>query len=190
MKRNDKREHILKAASRCIAKSGYANVSLRDIADEAGVVLSQLNYYFGNKEIIFTEIIKNFVDNFVNGFKNYLSIGQMVENKIELLTSYLKDVAKEDKLSLKLFCDLVSMSLWSDSFKKIFNDLFTRFNTLIEENVIGKKSLNDNFSKYTKATLANAVVNTMFGIMMQTSMSTAGCNTNINSLGVMNEIFK
>ena len=190
MRKNNKREQILCAASRCIAKNGYANVSLRDIADEAGVVLSQLNYYFGNKEIIFCEIIKNFVESFTEGFKSYLNLGKMVENKIELLTSYLKKVAKEDQLSFRLLCDLVSMSLWSENFKKIFADLFTKFNNLIEEHLFSKKSLKDNYSKYTKATLANAVVNTMFGIMMQTSVSTADGNSNINSLGVLSEIFK
>ncbi|QOR35288.1 TetR/AcrR family transcriptional regulator [Clostridium sp. 'deep sea'] len=190
MKKNDKREQILSAASKCIAKNGYANVSLRDIADEAGVVLSQLNYYFGNKEVIFSEIIKNFVDSFLEGFKNYLNLGKMVENKIELLSNYLKKVSQEDKLSFKLLCDLVSMSLWSDSFKKIFNDLFARFNTLIEEHLFSKKSLNENYNKYPKATLANVVANVMFGIMMKTSVSTADGNSNINSLDVMNEIFK
>jgi AcrR family transcriptional regulator len=51
-------QKILNAAFKCISERGYANVSLRDIADEAGVVLSQLNYYFKNKEGLFKEIVK------------------------------------------------------------------------------------------------------------------------------------
>jgi len=56
---------ILLAAYSCISTSGYANVSMRNIADEAGVVLSQLNYYYKNKEGLFKtccSIIRNFLD--------------------------------------------------------------------------------------------------------------------------------
>ena len=37
-------QKILDAAYRCIAQKGYARASLRDIAEDAGVALSQLNY--------------------------------------------------------------------------------------------------------------------------------------------------
>lgn len=51
-------QKILDTAFKCISERGYANVSLRDIANEAGVVLSQLHYYYKNKEGLFTEVIK------------------------------------------------------------------------------------------------------------------------------------
>ena len=49
---------ILISAFECISTNGYANVSLRDIASEAGVALSQINYYFNNKEGLFVEVVK------------------------------------------------------------------------------------------------------------------------------------
>jgi AcrR family transcriptional regulator len=51
-------ERIFNAAFKCISTKGYANVSLRDIANEAGVVLSQLNYY-KNKEGLFKKVEEN-----------------------------------------------------------------------------------------------------------------------------------
>lgn len=58
-------EKILLAAFKCISSKGYANVSLRDIADEAGVVLSQLNYYYKNKEGLFTEVVKMMIGKYL-----------------------------------------------------------------------------------------------------------------------------
>ena len=190
MNKNNKREEILDAASRCIAQKGYASVSLRDIAAEAGVALSQLHYYFGNKETIFREIISNFTDEFSTGFDSYLRTEQLAENKIELLVKYLKKISAEEVGSCRILCDLFSLSLWSESFKKIFNDLFYKLTQIIEEHIINNNKLKENYIKYSKATLASVLVNTIFGIMMQSSVANACNNGLITSLGVMGEIFK
>ncbi|MBS3973119.1 MAG: helix-turn-helix transcriptional regulator, partial [Erysipelotrichia bacterium] len=58
-------EKILIAAFEVISSKGYANVSTRDIADKAGVVLSQLNYYFKNKEGLFKEVVRMMVDKYL-----------------------------------------------------------------------------------------------------------------------------
>jgi len=44
LKKANQSERILQTAFECISSKGYANVSMRDIADEAGVALSQLMY--------------------------------------------------------------------------------------------------------------------------------------------------
>jgi len=56
--RQSQSEKILSAAYGCISTRGYANVSLRDIADEAGVALSQLHYYYKSKEGLFKEVVQ------------------------------------------------------------------------------------------------------------------------------------
>src|SRR5213592_1068661 len=40
---------IIEAARRRLLADGYAGLSTRKVADEAGVPLSQLHYYFGSK---------------------------------------------------------------------------------------------------------------------------------------------
>ncbi|MGH3442394.1 MAG: TetR/AcrR family transcriptional regulator [Nitriliruptorales bacterium] len=41
---------ILEAARRCLLEAGFAGLSTRRIADEAGVPLSQIHYHFGSKQ--------------------------------------------------------------------------------------------------------------------------------------------
>ncbi len=43
-------QKILNTAFECLSIRGYANVSIRNIADEAGVALGQMTYYYRNKE--------------------------------------------------------------------------------------------------------------------------------------------
>ena len=46
----DTRTRILDAAFRCLATSGYAALSVREIARDAGVNHALINYYFGTKD--------------------------------------------------------------------------------------------------------------------------------------------
>ena len=46
----DTRASILAAARVCLLRDGFANLSTRNVADEAGVPLSQIHYHFGSKQ--------------------------------------------------------------------------------------------------------------------------------------------
>ena len=46
----DTKTRILDAAFRCLASSGYAALSVREIAKDAGVNHALINYYFGTKD--------------------------------------------------------------------------------------------------------------------------------------------
>ncbi|MDX1620062.1 MAG: helix-turn-helix domain-containing protein [Nitriliruptorales bacterium] len=46
---SDTREQILDAARTCLLRDGYANLSTRAIADEAGLRMGHLHYHFGSK---------------------------------------------------------------------------------------------------------------------------------------------
>ena len=68
-------QKILDAAFKCISKNGYANVSMRSIAEEANVVLSQVNYYYKNKEGLFIEVIRTLSKRYLVQFEECLKIG-------------------------------------------------------------------------------------------------------------------
>ncbi len=54
----DSRAEILRAAQRLFAESGYAKVSIRDIAEAAGVSSSAISYYFGGKAALYREVLE------------------------------------------------------------------------------------------------------------------------------------
>lgn len=47
---NDKQIQIIETAERLFAERGFDGTSVRDIADEAGVNVAMISYYFGSKE--------------------------------------------------------------------------------------------------------------------------------------------
>ena len=102
-------QRILKAAIKCIAKKGYANASLRDIADEAGVVLSQLNYYYNNKQGLFVEVVKRLSQQYLSEIENILQQGETKREKTAALTEYFQKILKDNPELFKLLFDLSSM---------------------------------------------------------------------------------
>lgn len=55
----DRRQNILLAAEKLFATNGYHAVSIRDIADEAGVPLALVGYYFGQKRELYHAIFEH-----------------------------------------------------------------------------------------------------------------------------------
>ena len=50
MEYNDKQKQIILTAERLFSSKGYDGTSVRDIADEAGINIAMISYYFGSKE--------------------------------------------------------------------------------------------------------------------------------------------
>lgn len=82
-------EVILSAAYNCIATQGCANTSLWDIAESAGVVLSQLNYYYKNKEGLFIEVIKMMINKYRAEVESRIQLDETaIERMISLIHSH------------------------------------------------------------------------------------------------------
>ena len=52
------RTGLLDSALTCLAESGYAGLSLRAVADHAGVPVSQIHYHFGGKEGLLLAVLE------------------------------------------------------------------------------------------------------------------------------------
>lgn len=57
--KEDKKDHILHIAEKLFALHGYDGASTRAIAQEAGVNLAMLNYYFGSKEGVYKAVLQS-----------------------------------------------------------------------------------------------------------------------------------
>ena len=57
---SDRREQLLAISARLIATRGYSATTVRDIADEAGILSGSLYHHFSSKEAILEEILRSF----------------------------------------------------------------------------------------------------------------------------------
>jgi len=95
-------QKIKEAARKLFTSKGYAAVTTRDIAVEAGINQALLHYYFRSKEKLFEIIMLENLSLFIAGVSSVLNNEQTtIEQKIEdLVTTYIDKLSQEPDLPL------------------------------------------------------------------------------------------
>jgi TetR/AcrR family transcriptional regulator len=91
------RKRLLDSAARLFAEKGYASTSVREIVAAAGVTKPALYYYFGNKEGVYLEIMRNTLRgllDFLESFrKDQRPVRQRILNLMDrLFEMFIKDI--------------------------------------------------------------------------------------------------
>ena len=63
--RNMTEQTFLDAAERLLVEVGYANITTRRLAEEAGANLGLVHYYFGSMEQLFVRVLERFTDRLI-----------------------------------------------------------------------------------------------------------------------------
>ena len=129
------------AASQCISTKGYANVSMRDIANEAGVVLSQLNYYFKNKEGLFKEVVRMMIDRYLRDIEASLRAEDSPKERAKSLIKYFRKMLQYNPNLFKLLYEFTGLALWSPVFSDLLSSLFKDLSDMIEKYILNIHSL-------------------------------------------------
>lgn len=159
-------ERILLAAFKCISTRGYANVSMRDIAEEAGVVLSQLNYYFKNKEGLFKEVLKIMISKYLIEIEDALLLEKSAKERAKSLIVYFQKMIRYNPELFKLLYDFTGLALWSPAFASLLNDLFKDLSVVIEKYFFDSSQVKD-IKGFSTKSLSRLIVGSMFGTGIQ-----------------------
>lgn len=163
----DTSKKILTAALKCITTNGYANVSMRDVAEEAGVALSQLNYYYKNKEGLFIEVVRSVKQEYLNNIEINLQEMATTQERISFVVKYCQEVIRKDTYIYRLLLDFFSMAMWSKSFTEEFNVFFKEISDVIGRYLISDCSINEKLQVYSPHQITRLVIAATFGIAMQ-----------------------
>lgn len=142
-------------------------MSMRDIADEAGVALSQLNYYYKNKEGLFTEVVKMMVHQYLHEVEDELKSTTNTKEKIASLVRYFSELIRKNPELLRLFIDFTAQSLWLPSFRRQLKNLFADLSEMIEKSILVGTVMNKNLREYPSKSLAKLVLGALYGTSIQ-----------------------
>ncbi|NQX41406.1 DNA-binding transcriptional regulator, AcrR family [Pedobacter steynii] len=88
-------EKIKEAAAKVFTQKGFAATRTRDIAEEAGINLALLNYYFRSKEKLFDLVMMESLQKFLLGVRDILNdVNSSLTEKISQLASHYIDLLK------------------------------------------------------------------------------------------------
>ena len=101
-------DKIIEAARKLFTQNGFSATKTRDIAEEAGINLALLNYYFRSKQNLFQIIIEEKFDQLFGVIIPILSNSEIsIEEKIEtLVTNYTNLLLGNDDLPLFVLSEI------------------------------------------------------------------------------------
>lgn len=101
-------EKIKEAARTIFHRKGYAATRTRDIAEEAGINLALLNYYFRSKEKLFDIIMFETLSGFFQRMVSVLNDEHSsLDQKVELISAnYIDFITKEPNLPMFMLSEL------------------------------------------------------------------------------------
>lgn len=119
-------EKIKEAARKIFTKKGYAATRTRDIAEESGVNLALLNYYFRSKEKLFELVMLENFGVFINSVKEIVNNTETtLEQKIESIVEfYINQLLVNPDLPLFIMNEIRSNSKMLKT--KINKDIFLK----------------------------------------------------------------
>jgi TetR/AcrR family transcriptional regulator, fatty acid metabolism regulator protein len=103
----DKVEAIVQAAFKAIADKGYARVSMRDIALEAGVSKSVLHYYFQNKDELVSAVFHSLDEKFKEIAIEAVSVPLDVEGRLSKAFDEFLELTEHEPEWFIVMMDLV-----------------------------------------------------------------------------------
>lgn len=86
---------ILEAAEKVFYRKGKAGTSMQDIADEAGITRTSLNYYFRSKDKLFENVFKTAMGRFVPTIAELLKTDMPFKDYIPAMTNTIIDTMIE-----------------------------------------------------------------------------------------------
>ena len=111
-------EKIIRAADKIFTQKGYAATRTREIAEEAGTNLALLNYYFGSKEKLFRNVVREKLKMLLSAMGPIASDENIpIDQKIKMISENYTQLLLENE-DLPLFI----LNEWSVN-KKLFADL-------------------------------------------------------------------
>lgn len=174
-------QKIISAADNLFTQKGYAATKTREIADEAGVNLALLNYYFGSKENLYKKVVHEKFKMLLGAIGPVLSDETVsIEDKIKSITgNYTKLLLENEELPIFILNELTVN-------KELFKDI-TQNARQIAQPVIDNQLKERNFKMSASDIIVNTLSLTMFPFVAKPLIVSSGLVKEEEFVGFVSE---
>jgi AcrR family transcriptional regulator len=164
-------ERILDAAFRSIAMHGCGAVTLRGIAEEAGVALSQLSYYYGNKDSLFDAVLKRMQQGYMDALNERLQRQHTLVDQIMALVDYNEFILDKSPNTYRNFLEFFNFAMSSKEFQPVVADFTSGISEVIEKNISRYQPHKKSEYGHSAASVTRFILSASFGIALQHFLS-------------------
>ena len=134
----EKKEIILRAATRAFAEKGFAAVGIREIAREAGLNSATLYHYFENKEGIYSAVLERTFDQLVEILHEISSLDMEPEPLLRFAIDRYIDFIRDNRDVLKIL--IHEFNLETDIVADVSTKFYNKFFKIAEEMLAARRA--------------------------------------------------
>jgi AcrR family transcriptional regulator len=164
-------ERILDAAFKSIAAQGCGAVTLRGIAEEAGVVLSQLSYYYGNKHSLFAAVLKRMQQGYIDALDERLRGHGTLAGQIIALVDYNEFILNDSPGTYRNFLEFFNFAMSSEDFQVEVANFTSEIAAMIENRIACYEPDNGAAGGFSAAAVTRFILSASFGIALHRFLS-------------------
>ncbi|MEZ5740307.1 MAG: TetR/AcrR family transcriptional regulator [Burkholderiaceae bacterium] len=122
-KRGQRRDELASAAIDALKQLGYARTSLRDIAENSGVSVGILHYYFDDKTDLIKYCVRKYKADFVSGLDAVLEGHPESASIAEAFAQGLSDTIRRGAQTHRLWYDIRAQALFDAGFSDVVDEI-------------------------------------------------------------------
>jgi AcrR family transcriptional regulator len=164
-------ERILHAAFKSIAARCCSTVTQREIAQGAKVALialialSQLNYHYGNRDRLFTAVLKRMKQDYVAALDERLDGSRTLVERVTILVDHNRHMLQESPNTCRAFLDFFNFGTSADAFRQEVAGFLDDIANLIETRI--GQSGDTGKNTVSAAVVTRFILSASFGISLQ-----------------------
>lgn len=116
---NERRNQILRATFKAIAKKGFGSVTLQDIADFSGVSKGVTNYYFKNKEDVFYYLFSWITERIYENERTAVDASSGALNKLKAYVNAAFASPKKNKEFYRVYLEFLAHANHNERYRDI-----------------------------------------------------------------------
>jgi AcrR family transcriptional regulator len=128
-----RKEQVIKAAKSCIVNQGISNLSMKKLAEEAGVSTGIIYHYFKNKEDVLLQVLK---ESFRRSHEKVLETVNPIKNPADKLTRHLENintVPRDNSDFYVVLLNFLGEATYNQEIRKIVAKFFKNLKVYIEQ---------------------------------------------------------
>lgn len=148
-KGKDTRNQILNVARDLLIDEGYHNFSLRKVAENAGIRVGNLQYYFPAKSDLVKAMLDHVIDDYLQDFDDIRGTGTPEEQFIAVIEDVITDL--NTRKTTVFFPELWSLSNHEKGITRSMDNMYQRYREVLAEII---REINPSLSKAQSQRLA------------------------------------
>ena len=138
LKLKEKKKHIIEALKSLLGREVYSQISIEDVAKEAGLSKGGLRHYFPTKEELYVELIEDFFNQIMN---DNIGIIQDLDHNDQALVSTLYDIEKflRDKKNIRILINIILYGFEDEKIMAMIQKFIRNHLSMYEEIILNSR---------------------------------------------------